>query len=156
MRWWLTGALLMISTFLVLTGDMLVRFLYDTRYTLAGPILVLMTISQLPLVILIGNDQILLAAGDSKRFMTRVATNAIVQTTLLILSIMQFGLIGAILAPGLAAILVYPILISAVRRYDGWDRTHDIVYATIALIIAAAGVWVNYAAIAQLFAETVP
>jgi O-antigen/teichoic acid export membrane protein len=154
MRWWLTGGLLAMSTVLVLMGDLLVRFLYDARYTLAGPILVLMVISQLPLVILSSYDQIMLAAGDSKRFMSRILTNAIAQTTLVVLGIMQFGLIGAILAPGLAAILVYPILASAVRRYDGWDWRHDLVYGAVALLIAMVGLWVNHAAIADLIRQT--
>lgn len=156
MRWWLTGALLAISAALAVTGDLLVRFLYDARYTLAGPILVIMVISQLPLVILSSYDQILLAAGDSKRFMTRVATNALAHTALVILGVIQFGLIGAILAPGLAAIMVYPVLISAVRRYNGWDPRHDLVYGVIALVIAAVGLWVNQAAITQLITETLP
>lgn len=155
MRWLLTGALLAISTVLLMTGNLLVRFLYDERYTLAGPILVLMVISQLPLVILNSYDQILLAAGDSKRFMTRVATNAFAHTTLVIIGVMHFGLIGAILAPGIAAILVYPVLISAVLRYDGWDPRHDLVYGGIALFIAVIGVWVNQAAIALLIAKTI-
>ncbi|MBE0414691.1 oligosaccharide flippase family protein [Yoonia sp.] len=156
MRWWLTGALLAIAAVLVLTGDLLVRFLYDTRYTLAGPILVLMVISQLPLVILASYDQILLAAGDSKRFMTRIAITAFTRTALLILGVMQFGLTGAILAPGLAALLVYPVLISAVRRYDGWDPKHDMVYGAVALVIAVAGLWVNQGAISDLITQTAP
>lgn len=156
MRWWLTGALLAISAVLALSGNVLIGFLYDPRYTLAGPILVIMVISQLPLVILSSYDQILLAAGDSKRFMTRVATNALAHTTLVILGVIQFGLIGAILAPGLAAIMVYPVLISAVRRYNGWDLRHDLVYGVIALVIAAVGLWVNQAAITQLITETLP
>lgn len=156
MRWWMTGALLAISAVLVLTGDLLVRFLYDARYTLAGPILVLMVISQLPLLILASYDQILLAAGDSKRFMNRIAITAFTRSTLLIFGVVQFGLTGAILAPGLAAILVYPVLISAVRRYDGWDQRHDLVYAAIAVVIAVVGLWVNQEAISLLLAQTMP
>ncbi len=154
MRWWMTGALLAVSAVLVLVGDLLVRFLYDARYTLAGPMLVLMVISQLPLVILSSYDHILLAAGDSKRFMSRLATNAFAQTTLVFVGVIQFGLIGAILAPGLAAIMVYPVLISAVRRYDGWDPKHDIICGTIALVIAMTGLWFNHSAIANLISQT--
>ena len=156
MRWWLTGALLAISAVLVFTGDLLVQFLYDARYTLAGPILVLMVISQLPLVILASYDQILLAAGDSKRFMTRIAITAFTRTTLLTLGMMQFGLPGAILAPGIAALIVYPVLISAVRRHDGWDKTHDIFYGVVALLIAVMGLWVNQSAVNDLINQTMP
>lgn len=156
MRWWLTGALLTISAVLAVSGDLLIRFLYDSRYALAGPILVLMTLSRLPAVVLSSYDQILLAAGDSKRFMSRIVMVSVVQTTLLGVGIMQFGLIGAVLAPGLASLLVYPVLVSAVRRYDGWDARHDMVYGAVALVIAVVGVWVNQGAIAQLVAQTMP
>ena len=155
-RRWLTGALLAMSAILVVTGDFLVRFLYDERYTLAGPILVLMAISQLPFVILSSYDQILLAAGDSKRFMSRIVIASIVHTTLLVLGVNQFGLIGAIIAPGLASLMVYPVLVSMVRRYDGWDRTHDLVYGAIALVIAVVGIRINYAEIVYLISQTVP
>lgn len=155
-RRWLTGALLAMSATLVVTGDILVRFLYDDRYTLAGPILVLMAISQLPFVILSSYDQILLAAGDSKRFMSRIVIASIVQTTLLVLGVSQFGLIGAIMAPGLASLMVYPVLVSAVRRYDGWDRTHDLVFGAIALVIAVVGIRINHAEIEFLISQTVP
>lgn len=153
MRRLLTGALLSLSAVLVLAGDWLVGMLYDPRYALAGPILVLLVISQLPVVILSSYDQILLAAGDSRRFMTRVASNAAVQTGLMIFGVMQFGVIGAILAPGVAALVVYPLLISAVRRYDGWDRGHDAIYGAVALGIAALGLWINHDAISLLIVQ---
>jgi len=156
MRRFMTAGLLGISAVLALSGDLLVGLLYDPRYALAGPILVLLVISQLPAVILSSYDRVLLAAGDSKRFMTRVSTIALAQTTLMILGLIQFGLIGALLAPGLAAILVYPVLVSAIRRYDAWDRAHDLLYGSMALVIAALALWVNHAAIADLVAQTLP
>lgn len=156
MRWLLTGALLTISTVLALTGDLLVRALYDSRYTLAGPILVLMVIAQLPLVILGSYNKILLAAGDSKRFTGHVTSNAIAQTVLVIFGVIHFGLIGAILAPGVAALLVYPILVNAVGRYDGWDKTHDIFYGVVALLIAVIGLLVNQSAVTYLITQTMP
>lgn len=153
-RWFLTGALMAISLVLAISGDALIRFLYDPRYVLAGPILVLMVIAQMPVIILSSYDQILLAAGDSKRFMTRVVSNAFVHTSLVLFGVIQFGLIGAMLAPGLAALVVYPVLISAVRRYDGWDPRHDLVYAALALVIGMLGVWFNHAALSQFIAQT--
>lgn len=156
MRWFLTGALLTVSLSLVLGGDLMVKTLFDPRYELAGPILVLMAIAQLPAVVLSSYDQILLAAGDSRRFMNRIAILSIVQTTLLVLGTIQFGLIGAILARGLSSILVYPFMIIALHKYKGWDRFHDIVYGAAIVVIAALGLWVNQEVIAQLIAETIP
>lgn len=130
--------------------------LFDARYELAGPILVLMVIAQLPAVVLGSYDQILLAAGDSKKFMIRIAILSFVQTNLLVLGIMHFGLIGAILARGLSLVLVYPVMIVALHRYQGWDRLHDLFFGIAILGIAALGLWVNEAAIAQLVEATVP
>ncbi|WP_371060667.1 oligosaccharide flippase family protein [Rhodosalinus sp. 5P4] len=152
----LTGGLLCLSAMLAWSGNWLVGFLYDERYAAAGPILVLVVISQLPAIVFGRYDSLLLAAGDSKRFMTRVTMNAIAQTTLTLIGVMQFGLIGAILAQGLAAILVYPVLIAAVRRYHGWDPLHDLVFGAAALGIAAVGFAVNHETIVQLINQTMP
>ena len=92
---------------------------------------------------------------EAQRLGATIALSVLVHA-LLILGVMHFGILGATLAPGLAAILVYPILVSAVRRYDGWDKTHDLVYGAAALLIAALGLWVNYDAIVMLANETMP
>jgi O-antigen/teichoic acid export membrane protein len=144
LRRMLTAGLLTLSTVLALGGDLAIRILYDPRYELAGPMLVLLAVAQLPIVILVTYDQILLAAGDSQRFMTRVGATAIVQTAVLFLGVTLFGILGAILAPGIAAILVYPLLVSAIRRYQGWDPLHDAVAAVAALVIGALALWVHW------------
>lgn len=156
MRWMLTAGLLSLSAVLALSGDWLVRILYDDRYTLAGPILVLIALAQMPVIILSSYDQLLLAAGDSRRFLTRVAASAVVQVTLLIVGVMSFGILGAAVARGATALIVYPVLVTAIRRYGGWDPRHDAVYGAVALCIGALALWVNHAAIAQLIAETLP
>ncbi|MCC5796258.1 MAG: oligosaccharide flippase family protein [Methylophaga sp.] len=150
MRWYLSGCLLFFSAFLAISGDFLVKLLYDSRYELAGPILVLMAISQIPMVILCSYGKVLLAAGDSKRYMTRIAITAFIQTTLLVIGITQLGLIGAIVAPGLAAIVAYPLLVSSVRRYSAWDAKHDVFYAIVGVLITIIAVMLNHDAIHQL------
>jgi len=156
MRWLLTAGLLSLSAILAFSGDWLVHLLYDDRYRLAGPILVVIAVAQMPTVILSSYDQLLLAAGDSRRFLTRVATSAVVQVALLIVGVMSFGILGAAVAGGATALIVYPLLVRLIRRYDGWDPRHDATYAALALGIAALALWVNHGAIAILIAETVP
>lgn len=156
MRRMLTAGLLAVSAALALSGDWLVRLLYDDRYLLAGPILVVIAVAQMPVLIFASYDQLLLAAGDSRRFLTRVAASAAVQVALLILGIMVFGLIGAAVARGVTAIIVAPVLIQAIRRYGGWDPRHDLIAGAAALGIGALALWVNHDAIAYLLAQTLP
>lgn len=156
MRWMLTAGLLGLSAVLALSGDWLVHLLYDDRYALAGPILVVLTVSQMPVIILSSHDQLLLAVGDSQRFLTRVAASAVVQVALLIVGVMYFGILGAAVARGATALIVYPVLVTAIRRYGGWDPRHDAAYGAVALCIGALALWVNSAAIAQLIAATLP
>lgn len=156
MRRILTAAILTVSLATALVGDLAIRILYDPRYELAGPMLVLIAIGMLPVAVLVSYDQILMAAGDSKRFMTRVGATAIVQTMVLLIGVTQFGIMGAILAPGIAALLVYPLLVTAVRRYQGWDPLHDAVAFPAAAAIAALALWVHWDILAELATRTMP
>ncbi|WP_165899256.1 oligosaccharide flippase family protein [Rhodovulum steppense] len=149
-RWRMTGGLLGLSAILAMSGTLLVDLLYDPRYALAGPIMVLLSISQMPMVILSSYGSLMLAAGDSRRYADRIIATAIVQTTLLIVGVRYFGIVGAVAAPGLAALIVYPILVNATRRYAGWDRTHDLVYGALAVAIAAIAIWLNADSIGNL------
>ncbi len=155
MRWLLTGALMTISAVLALSGDVLISFLYDPRYAMAGPIMVLMVISQLPVVILSSYGSVMLAAGDSHRYMNRIVTTAIVQTILLYFGILHFGIIGALLAPGLAAVVVYPLLAHSTHLYAAWSPKHDAVFGILGCIIAISALWVNWESIQQLIAFSV-
>lgn len=155
-RWFFTSALFIISTPLIFFGDYIIGILFDIRYQLAGPILVLVAMSQLTGVILCSYDQILLAAGDSRRFMNRIFILSTIQTVLLVLGAIQFGLVGAVAARGISLILIYPYIIRAMRRYHSWHWRHDTVFSVTALVIGALGVWINQDAIAQIVTETLP
>lgn len=152
----LTAGMLALSAVMAMGGDLLIRGLYDPRYDLAGPMLVLLVVAQLPMVIPIAYAHLLLAAGDSKRFTLYLGAMAIVQTAALLWGVTQFGIIGAILAPGIAAVLVYPMLVSAIRRYQGWDPLHDAVAAAAALLIGAGALWLHWDILADLAARTMP
>lgn len=154
-RWLLTGALMAVSLVLAISGDALIRFLYDPRYALAGPILVLMVISQMPVMIASSYGKILLAAGDSRRYMMRITSIALVQTIFLVIFIPSFGIIGAIMAPAVGAIVTYPVLVTAVHRYKGWDARHDLFYAVLAMMVAGLALWINLDSILVLWAFSV-
>lgn len=150
MRRIMTGALLSLSAVLALSGDLLVGFLYDPRYALAGPILVLVSIAQMPVVILSSYGSLMLAAGDSRRFLQRVFATAVAQSTVLVAGILQFGIIGATVATGISALIVYPLLIRSSRLYGGWDWVHDLIFGVIALLIALVALDLNWDAIQRL------
>ncbi len=152
LRWLLTGALVAISAILALSGNFLISFLYDPRYALAGPIMVLMVISQLPIVILSSYGSVMLAAGDSRRYMNRIVTTAIVQMVLLYFGILYLGIVGALIAPGIAALVVYPLLAQSTHLYAAWCPKHDAVFAGLGCIIAISALWVNWESIQKLIA----
>lgn len=151
MRWLLTLGLMMISAVLIISGNWLVQFLYDPRYALAGPILVLLAISQLPIIIFNAYGSLFLAAGDSRRYMERITATALIQTPVMLFGAMHYGVLGAIAAPGIAAALVYPLLARSAIAYKGYDALHDAVFSALMLLIATLGIWINFDAISALF-----
>jgi hypothetical protein len=48
-----------------------------------------------------------------------------------------FGLLGAVLAPGLTMILTYPYRVAIVRRYKAWDPAADLM-AALAIFVSTA------------------
>ncbi|MGB0440626.1 MAG: oligosaccharide flippase family protein, partial [Paracoccaceae bacterium] len=135
-RFAISGGMLSVALLLGLIGDVMIRTLYLPEYHLAGAILVLVAASVAPTIILSAYGGLLLGSGSSRDFTVMLIVTATVQTTLLYYGVSAYGLIGAILAPGLAQILVYPLTVFLVRRHGGWDPRHDGVFALVAIGIA--------------------
>jgi O-antigen/teichoic acid export membrane protein len=152
MRRQLTAGLLGLAGLLAIFGDVIISTLYDDRYALAGPILVMLSMAYMPLIITETYPGLNLAAGDSKKFMIYMVSAATAQTLALVVGAWQFGLFGAAMAPGIAHLLIYPIVVAVARQKSGWDPLHDICYAIIAVLLCALAVWVNADAILMLWA----
>lgn len=150
-RFLVTGGLMAAAAFLALTGDWLIRFLYDPRYHAAGPVLVLIAVFSLPMLITHSYFKLPLASGQSGRYATMMITSALTQMTLLLILVPTYGLLGAAASPGLAAILTYPLLIWIIRPFKGWDPVHDTVFALAWLAIGAVAFWINWDVIVPLF-----
>jgi predicted PurR-regulated permease PerM len=60
------------------------------------------------------------------------------------------GLFGAILAPPIAALLVYPLRVAALRRYHAWDVWHDAAFFLLGFAGGGAACWLHWARIATL------
>lgn len=151
MRWLLTVGGVFLAAFLSIFGVAIIDTLYDPRYALAGPILVVLSIAIMPRLVLISYGSLLLAAGDSRRLFIITALSAILNTTFLFFGVKYFGIFGAAIAPALAPILIYPISMMFIERYNGRDPIHDIVMITLSCALALISVLHNFDEIQILF-----
>jgi len=152
MRRKVTAGLFAMSAVLAILGDWLVGVLYDPRYALAGPIVVLMTVALMPRQIVISYGGLLLAAGDSLRFMIFMVSAAVINTTALVIGIRTLGVAGAVIAPGISYILIYPLIAVFAHRYKGLDLRNDALFFGLGLVISALALWLNLDAVQELFA----
>ena len=136
---------------LALIGDWLIRLLYDPRYEAAGPVLILVALAGIPQIIIQSYEKITAANGHSGRYATFVVMRAILLMLVLITTVPSFGLWSAALAPAVAALLIYPILIWSIRPYQAWDPRHDILFAGIAALVIAGVVWFHFDLLAMNF-----
>jgi O-antigen/teichoic acid export membrane protein len=148
------AGILSITAVLAFSGIYLVDFLYDDRYAMAGPIVVLFSLTTIPQIVLGGYSMVLLAAGDSKRFFYLLGSTAVVQMIILFTSISWIGILGAALAPGLATMITYPIRISYMRRYKAWDAKADFGFLSLGFAVNGFFVWLYWDAISVLVGAT--
>ncbi len=147
----LTGGVLFGSAVLAFIGIGLVEFLYDERYEAAGPFVALISLAMIPTIIISSYVRLALAAGHSGRFAILTIALALVQLSALILGIQNYGMGGLAVAPGVAALAFYPLLIASIRRYQGWDPLHDAGYFLVGIGIVGCVLWLNGDAIWPLF-----
>ena len=138
----LTGGVLALLGLAAALGPWLIDLLYDDRYQLAGPTLVLIACALILPMIGATYDQAALARGDSRRFFRVTALRAVVQTLFFTFGLIVFGLPGALAGQAVAAVLVYPALVWLARLNGVWDPVHDICFAVLGLgVIGAALAW---------------
>ena len=150
MRFAVTGGLMALSAGFAILGVWLVGIMYDDRYTLAGAVVVLMALMQLPQIIVMTYDQASLAAGDSRRFFLLTLAKAAAMIVALLLGLAWGGLMGALLGYGAAMVLAYPVVIWLARHMQAWDPLHDAAMAALGTALAALALWLNAAALSDL------
>lgn len=140
-----------VNIILGLFGIPLVDFLYDDRYSLAGPVIVLMAIANVPLVIFDVYAKALMAHGDTKKMFQIQLITVLVQITLLLPGVKYFGIAGAIIAPGVATLLTYPVLRGYVSRYKALDTKGDMLFLIAGVAVSGLLCWYHRAELMQLF-----
>lgn len=137
----LIGGAVSITSLLALTGVPLINFLYDPRYTMAGPILVLMCFSIVLQIASALYEGAYLAHGNSQAHFWLNLWRAVMQTTVLLVGVSMFGMIGAIVAPGLGVLLLYPLRVRVLRRYHAWDPAADAAVVLAGTSVVALSCW---------------
>ncbi len=133
-----------LSVMLAYLGVALVEFLYDPRYAQAGPILVLFSLAMVPQLVFEGYSTVLLAGGDSRRFFFLQGATAAFQLLYLFVGVSWFGIFGAALAPGLAALTTHPLRIFYVHSYKAWDMRADIGFLSLGFALNGFACWLYW------------
>ncbi|MGR3493676.1 oligosaccharide flippase family protein [Citreimonas sp.] len=152
MRVVVTAALLAMVACVGAAGVWLVEVMYDPRYAMAGPIVVLLACAQIPLLIVQTYDRAALARGDSRSFAVVSFLRAALLVGGLVAGLELAGLAGAVIGQGVAHVLAYPVQVWLARRSGAWDPLHDAVFAVLGLGAAAVALALNAEAIGALVA----
>lgn len=150
----LTGSLVLMFGGLALIGVPLIDLLYDDRYAGAGSMLIIMALMQIPNALVMGNNQLLLAEGDSRRFSHLVVVRGIAYFLMLFLSFWLLGLLGVLLTKGLVIVLTYPMQQRFLARYKGTDIPRDALFALFGIGVAVLAVWINWTSVSEFCAAS--
>jgi len=149
-RYVLTAGVMAMLAVMALIGPFLIGFLYDDRYLMAGPMIVLISCAQLLPLVSATYQHAALARGESRRFFWLTAFRAITQSALFLAGFLLMGLPGAMAGQALAAVVVYPAVVRLARHTGVWDKTHDLIFYAVALGIIALALVVHAETLAAL------
>ncbi len=149
-RFALTGFLFILQLPLVFGGVVIVEMLYDSRFWLAGPIVVVMACLNIPNIITITYSPAALAAGDSQRHFTFQFVRATLYIAFFLFGVSTLGLVGAFLGQLAAHVATYPVLVWLARKHSAWDGAHDMIWFGAGLCLSGAALWINRGALSEL------
>lgn len=147
----LIGGIMGMCTVLAYGGIALTDVLYDDRYALAGPVIVLFSLSVIPQLISVGYTGVLLAYGNSRANFLLTSTNALIQVVFLLIGVRAFGMFGAIIAPGLATLATYPLRVWYVSRYKANNHLVDLSFLCGGAALNGFACWLHWDQIQMLF-----
>ena len=123
---------------LAIGGRLLFEIFYDNRYADAGWMLQAMAAGTVASMVCMTIEPVLLATGDSFRYMLQLASRLALQIVGMTLGAYFGGTLGFIIGLAVADLLNYPVLAGLVRKYGVWLPALDgVAYALSALAIGA-------------------
>jgi hypothetical protein len=117
---------------------------------MAGAVVVVMVLMQVPHIVVMTYDQAALAAGDSRSYFLLRLAMAGNMVIALLAGLHLGGLLGALLGYGAAVLLSYPVAVWLARRMRAWDPLHDASMMALGGVVAVVALWINRAAVADL------
>ncbi|SFD71722.1 oligosaccharide flippase family protein [Roseivivax sediminis] len=154
MRASVTVSLLGLLAVAALLGVWAVDLLYDPRYAQAGAVVVILALAGIPQIVALTYDQAALAVGDSRRFFVLALAKAVITIASLVMGLELAGLLGALVAQGVAHLAVYPVVTWLARRSGAWDPLHDVLGYAAGVGIIALALWLNGPEILALAADS--
>ncbi|MBW4710792.1 oligosaccharide flippase family protein [Roseobacter sp. YSTF-M11] len=145
-----SGACLLGAAIMAYSGVYLVDLMYDPRYSLAGPIVVMLSFTLVPQIVITSYGALLLAAGDAKNFFRINLMTAIVQTALMFAGVIWFGIFGVLLAPALALFATHPMRMKYLRRAQGHDGWGDCVLLGTGFLVTGGACWLHWDEVVRL------
>lgn len=147
----IVGGSLAICVLLGFSGLWLIDVMYTPEYALAGPVVVLLSLSMVPRILQLNYGQVVVAAGDSRSLFWVNFLTAVIQTALIFVGVNWFGMFGVIIALGLAPIFTYPPRAYCAHLYKGWDPKGDILLGGAGLAFTGLACWLHWDAVSRLF-----
>jgi len=124
---------------LAIGGPYLIAFLYDNRYQEAGWMIQILAAGAVGTTVAATTDQVLLARGDSFRYMLQLASKLFLQLMGMGIGWHLAGLRGFIIGLAAADVLNYPILMGLVRKYGVWLPGLDAVAYGLSAVVIITG-----------------
>lgn len=134
----------LVSLSMALLGPWIIETLYDPRYHLAAPVLVLMAASAIPVMTQSYVVPMLLAHGDSRRCLHIMLLTTSLQILFLFVGLNLAGLFGAVVAQGLATLCSIPLRRYYSARINGQDWVQDFLMTGMGLLIGSLCIWFHF------------
>ncbi|MCI5110175.1 MAG: oligosaccharide flippase family protein [Marivita sp.] len=143
MRVVLTSGMMALTGGVSIAGVLLIDLLYDPRYLMAGPVVVLIAAMQMPQLLVLTYEHAALATGDSRRFFVLSIARAVLTLGCLYIGLQLGGLFGALVGQGLAGLAAYPFVVWLAQNAKAWDAKHDMAFACIGAGLIAVAISFN-------------
>jgi O-antigen/teichoic acid export membrane protein len=135
----LLGAFLPPLWVLAICGELLIGLLYDPRYAEAGWILCILASGAVATVVSVSQGSILLAKGDSLRFMLLQITRGTLMVGGMWIGWKAAELAGLVSGIALSRFLDYPMLAWSVRRHGLWLPGLDFLAIAASIVVIGLG-----------------